>query len=353
MGRPTAGNPQEPTTKVKVPREILAEASVWVARLHGPDRSPDMERDFRAWQAQSQLHRVAFERCTDAWMLVGKVKVTTAYDSVAARNAARWGGGRQGVRWWAAGAASACVLGIAVLAGQYWWQQGLFSTDVGEQRWVMLDDGSRMLLNTDTKVRVSFDGRQRMVNVRGGEALFEVAKDAKRPFVVRVSGSEVVAVGTAFAVRFAPPAASAASEVVVTLIEGQVNVRRAVDVQADAVAPGKDVSMRAGERLRMNQPAAGDALVPATVDRPNVDQLTAWKRNEAVFDATLLRDAVAEMNRYSRTKIVLVDGLAESNLRVGGLFRTGDSDDFAHAVANLHGLRVKADAGRLELGKAQ
>ena len=257
------------------------------------------------------------------------------------------------MRWWAAGAASAGVLALALLVGQNWWQHGTFSTDVGEQRTVMLDDGSRMLLNTETEVRVSFDGRQRTVSVRGGEALFEVAKDPKRPFVVRVSGSEVVAVGTSFSVRYAPPAASAPNELTVTLIEGQVNVRRAADVGADAVAPDKAVSMQPGERLRLDQLAGSAGAASPKVDRPNVDQVTAWKRNEAVFDATVLRDAVAEMNRYSRTKIVLLDGLSDSGLRVSGLYRTGDNPGFAHAVAHLHGLKVKEDAGRLELGKAQ
>ena len=84
-----------------------------------------------------------------------------------------------------------------------------------------------------------------------------------------------------------------------------------------------------------------------------MDQVTAWKRSEAVFDATALSDAVDEMNRYSRTPIVLVDGLGRSALRVSGLFRTGDNLGFARAVAHLHGLRLKTDGGRLELGKAQ
>ncbi|MFG6432874.1 FecR family protein [Roseateles sp. LYH14W] len=353
MAGPAAGTPREPAVKQKVPREILAEASVWVSRLHGPDRSAEMERDFRAWQARSPVHRLAFERCTDAWINVGKIKVATAYDTVAAKNAARSGGGRQGARWWAAGAVSAGLLGVALFVGQNWWAQGAFRTEIGEQRAVILDDGSRMLLNTETEVRVSFDDRQRTVNVHGGEALFEVARELKRPFVVRVSGSEVVAVGTAFSVRYASPAASASRELTVTLIEGQVNVRRAAEVSADAVAPGKAVSMRAGERLRLGQGEGSAGAVPARVDRPNVDQVTAWKRNEAVFDATTLRDAVAEMNRYSRTKIVLLDGLNESGLRVSGLYRTGDNAGFAQAVAHLHGLKVRADGGRLELEKPQ
>lgn len=352
MSRLSAGDAQGTDAKQKVPREILAEAAVWVTRLHGPDRSPQMEQDFRAWQALSPAHREAFEKCTDAWVEVGKVRVTTVYETVAA-GSARWWGGRQGMRWWTAGAATAAALAVVLLVGQAWWQHGVFSTDVGEQRTVMLDDGSRMLLNTDTRVRVDFDGRQRSVDVRGGEALFEVAKDAQRPFVVRAAGSEVVAVGTAFSVRYAPAAVSASSELTVTLIEGQVNVRPAADVGSGAIAPANPISMKAGDRLRLDRPAGSVRAGAPKVDRPNVDEVTAWKRSEAVFEATALRDAVAEMNRYSRTKIVLVDGLSESDLRVSGLYRTGDNAGFALAVAHLHALKVAEKAGRLELGKAQ
>jgi transmembrane sensor len=353
MVRPSAGTSQGTDVKAKVPRELLAEAAVWVARLHGPDRSPQMERDFRVWQALSPLHREAFEKCTDAWLNVGKVNVTTAYETAGARAAARWGGGRQGVRWWAAGAASAAAIAVLLVVGQVWWQHGTFSTDIGEQRAVVLDDGSRMLLNTDTKVRVSFDGQQRTVNVRSGEAMFDVAKDPKRPFVVRVAGSEVVAIGTAFSVRYGSSVASSANELTVTLIEGQVKVRPAGEVGAEGVAPSAAVSMQAGERLRLATGTDVTKARPPMVDRPNVDQVTAWKRNETVFEATTLRDAVAEVNRYSRTKIVLLDGLNDSDLRVSGLFRTGDFAGFAQAVAHLHGLKLKEEAGRLELGKAQ
>lgn len=353
MVRPGAGTPEGAEAKPKVTREVAAEAAVWVTRLHGPDRSPQMERDFRAWQARSAAHREAFERCTDVWLDVGKIKLATAYATVTAEGRAREGRASHGMRWWAAGAATVAAMSVVLLVGRQWWTQGVFGTDVGEQRVVMLDDGSRMVLNTDTRLRVDFNDRQRTVKLSSGEAIFEVAKDTRRPFVVRVSGSEVVAVGTVFSVRYGEAAVSVPREVAVTLIEGQVNVRRASDARADAVAPDKVVAMKAGERLRLDRlPSMAGAATPR-VDRPNVEQLTAWKRSEAVFDATPMREAVAEMNRYSRTPVVLVDGLGDSSLRVSGLYRTGDNAGFARAVANLYGLKLKTEAGRLELGKAQ
>jgi transmembrane sensor len=338
----------------KVTPEIAAEAAVWVARLHGPSRTRQMEQEFRAWQAGSPAHRVAFERCTDVWQDVPRIGLATAYEALAAQRASAMPTPRRrreaAWRWITASAAAGVVAACAVLA-LVWHDENRFSTRVGEQRLVVLEDGSRMLMNTDTRLRVDFAAGQRTVAVSSGEAFFEVAKDPRRPFVVRVAGSEVVAVGTAFAVRYVP-GARAADELAVTLVEGQVNVRPAGGSAADALAPERPVLMKAGDRLLLDRPShEAAAPVAERVDRPDVERVMAWKRSETVFDDTSLADAVAEMNRYNRTPIVLLDGLASAGLRVSGLYRTSDSAGFANAVAALHGLTWRQEAGRLEIAK--
>jgi transmembrane sensor len=343
--------------KPRVTPDIAAEAAVWIARLHGPGRTNRMERECLRWQALSPAHREAFERCTDTWADVPGIKLATAYETASSSRASSAQSSRD--RWyglprWAAAVGAMGVLTVGAVLVQQWRDLGTYSTGVGEQRVVVLEDGSRVRMNTATQLHVDFEAGQRTVNVRSGEALFEVAKDALRPFVVRVAGSEVVAVGTAFSVRYTDKGSSGSDAIAVTLIEGRVDVRPAAGGRADALAPAQAVLMHAGERLKLDHSGGGAVTVTALrVDRPDVEQVTAWKRGEAVFDATALAEAVAEMNRYSRTPIVLVDGLGSSNLRVSGLYRTGDSAGFARAVAALHGLRVQETHGRLELGKAQ
>ena len=235
-----------------------------------------------------------------------------------------------------------------------WRDAGVYGTGVGEQQLVVLDDGTRMSLNTDTHVRVEFGPSLRSVNVQGGEALFEVAKDSRRPFIVRVAGSEVVAVGTVFSVRLAGKGAHGDDALAVTLVEGQITVRAASGSRANGVAPAAPLSMQAGERMRLVK-ATGVSNEPAIqqVDRPRIEQVVAWKRSQAIFDDTSLADAVAEMNRYSRTPIVLVGDATLAELRVSGLYRTGDSAGFARAVAALHGLVAREIEGRLELTSPQ
>ncbi len=332
--------------------EIAAEAAVWVARLHGPDRSTRMERECVAWQARSAAHRMAFERCTDTWQDVECVTLrtyaaATSGMSVPTVRRSTWLPARM---HWAVVLTG--LLSGALLILQPWHDLETYSTGIGEQQTVVLHDGTRMSLNTATRVRVELAPAQRTVSVESGEALFEVAKDERRPFVVRVAGTEVVALGTVFFVQLAPAVGTSGSSTAVTLIEGQVTVR-AESRDGDGGALTGSRLMAPGERVRLVKlPGFSTRGVPretTQVDRPRIDQVLAWKRNEAVFDDVALSDAMAEMNRYSRTPIVMVGGGAPSGLRVSGLFRTGDNVGFARAVAALDGLAVREYADRLEL----
>lgn len=337
--------------------EVAAEAAVWVARLHGPDRSNRMERECLAWQGRSAAHREAFERCTETWEDVPRVTLANAYASAAvgkwAPGALRGGWRPYGARWAFALAVLAMVVGGGAVF-QQWRDAGAYSTGVGEQQLVLLEDGTRMSLNTATRVRVDLSLAQRTVNVLDGEAIFEVAKDARRPFVVRVADSEVVALGTVFSVRLTPGIARTSDSLAVTLIEGQVTVRSAQGGPGSGVAPVQPVLMQPGERVRLVKAASASASGAAPqVDRPRIEQVVAWKRNEAIFDDVSLVEAVAEMNRYSRTLIVLSGDAALSGRRISGQFRTGDNAGFARAAAALHGLVVNERQGRLELATPQ
>lgn len=341
-----------PDDRARVTPEIAAEAAVWLVSLHGPDRNRAMEDEFRAWQAKSPAHREAFEKTTDAWQAVPNTQAARDHMAAKRKRPVQGAVRARGTTWrWAAAAAcmSALVVGGAVLT-QQWREQGVYATVVGEQRSVLLDDGTRMLLNTDTRLRVDYGAKQRTVEVASGEALFEVAKDAARPFVVRIAGSEVVAVGTAFSVRFiAGPKHD--DTLTVTLVEGQVNVR-ATQEGGGSLSPKETVVLKPGDRLTLDYNARGSAsVVESKLDRPNIERAMAWKRNEIAFKDTPLAGAVGEINRYSRTQVQLSPEVKQENLDVSGVFRTGDSASFANAVALLHGLRVRENNGRLELEK--
>jgi len=334
-----------------VTRKIAAEAATWIARLHGPSRSPEMEQGLREWLSRSAAHRHAFEKCTDVWQEVAGVSVADVYAGAAARslNAAL-----ADERWWARMrwplvGFMALLIAAAAFAAHRWWGVDVYATKVGEQQLVVLEDGTRISLNTDTQVRVDIDSDLRSVRVEGGEAIFEVAKDPNRPFVVRAADSEVLAIGTLFTVRLPGRSSERRDEpLAVTLIEGQISVRSVAGEAGNGMVLLTPVTMKAGERLVLGK-TRGPSIAAAVqhLDRPQLDQLVAWKRGEVVFDNVSLPEAVTEMNRYTRTPMVLIGD--SSALRVSGLYQTSDSSGFARAVASLHGLQILERAGRLEL----
>jgi transmembrane sensor len=342
--RQASAGAAEPEGPPLVPKDVAAEAAVWITRLHGGHRTPHMEQECRAWQARSAVHRLAFERCTDTWQDVASLTLAGYATATAAQelpNSRRPGRSLP----WRSSLAVALVLVVSVLALRPWSAEDAYDTGVGEQRIVVLQDGTRLSMNTSTRIRVAFAEAQRTVKVERGEALFEVAKDASRPFVVQAAGSEVVATGTAFVVQALPAAKPGEQALAVTLVEGEVVVRNAAGEGRQSERP---FVMVPGQRLRLSR--SDEAQRPATathLDRPRMDQVLAWRRGEVRFDNVSLLEAVDEMNRYDRVPIV-VSGMAGER-RVSGVVKTGDNASFAEAMASLHGLVVRNHGDRLEL----
>jgi transmembrane sensor len=142
----------------------------------------------------------------------------------------------------------------------------------------------------------------------------------------------------------------------VTLVEGKVSVASTGDKtsvpprDSSSEQPGGAVKplagpylMTPGQRLRIAK--AG----PRKLDEPHMEAVTAWRRGEVMLDDTLLSDAVAEMNRYNKSPLV-IDEAQVAHLKVSGIYHTGDSGGFAAAVANLYGLHVTESANGIHLG---
>jgi len=304
-----------------------------------------MEQECLLWQRRSSAHRLAFERCTDVWQGAAGVTLSTYAAALEPRPARLSAGFALRVA-----SLGAVLAATAVLVLRLWFSASAFETGIGEQRVVVLSDGSRVSLNTSTRLRVNFSGSQRSVQILDGEALFEVARDAHRPFVVQAANSEVVATGTEFIVRAAPDVRGAGKALTVTLIEGHVIVRDAQQGQTPALA--KPVAMAPGDRLQVQQPvshAAGGPSRQVRLDRSGLEAALAWKRGEVVFDDVSLGDAAAEMNRYSAVPIIVANRAAQRGSKVSGVFRVGDNLGFARAAARLHGLRVVEAPDRIDI----
>jgi transmembrane sensor len=304
---------------------IHAEAAVWVERLHGPDRDTNLEASVRRWMAEDRRHAEALECLTDAWQQNGNIPWHPLEQVSESER------GRKRMRTTGAALAGMAALCAALAWTIYLLRDDTLATGPSEQRIVDLTDGSQVTLNANSRVVVQYSDRVRKITLATGEALFDVAKDRSRPFVVVAGHRKVIAMGTAFEVRREEPAGSIFA---VTLVEGHVAIEPISSPDALPNASGNGVTLlNPGERLRF----AGASN--QSLDSPSIEGVTAWRRGQLIFDDTSLGEAAAEFNRYG-TRQLAVDGTAAQSLRVGGVFKISDPYSFAQSMAGTYHLQI-------------
>lgn len=213
--------------------------------------------------------------------------------------------------------AATVVAGAATATWRYARDVELYRTRLGERRVVTLADGSRIHLNTASTVEVAMEERRRRVHLVQGEALFEVAHDPARPFLVDAGSARLRAVGTAFNVRIRE------SLVELTVTEGVVAVGQNGNLVRETTTPhivaGDGAVIRSG------------AVAPTVLNADLLRQRTAWQDGVIELDGETLPQAVEEFNRYRKRPIIVGDPRL-ANLRVGGRFEVDEADKFLTAL---------------------
>ena len=305
----------ENTTRVGS-ADIEAAAAIWLQRRYYWDWSHADQDAFDAWITASTAHEVAYLRLKAGYRHTERLVALRA-----PRMEGRWSARLLRL----AGAVSAVVI-VGVAAMFYFTrpQDVTYTTAVGEHRTVMLADGSRVELNTDTVLRIRGGAVQRTTTLEHGEAYFQIRHDAAHPFVIAVAGHLVTDLGTKFLIR------SDAAKLEVTLMEGRARV------DADGASRDRSVTLLPGDD------------VVATAHSMSVTQKTAqeqesklsWRRGVLIFSHAALADAANEYNRYNRDKIV-VEGRIATALKVDGTLPTDDPQAFAEIAQDILHLHVE------------
>jgi transmembrane sensor len=356
-------------------------AADWIIqRDHGLTAA--QEAELARWLAADGRHAAVFAALDATWNLMGEAP---AASSVAPGREERR---QRSVAWIPIGLAAAA----AVVFGFFWssppayfsaGSNAMFATSattkIGGFRTLDMPDGSVVQLNTDSRVDVQFTRAERRVRLSRGEAHFTVAKDSARPFFVTAGDIEMRAVGTAFNVRLH----AATVEVLVT--EGSVQVaapdarseeqgapRRAGGLELAETEAGRtqgagpEVLPRPGLRLaaageavaapplltagqRIVVPLAPRSLVLALpeiapVEPQAIKQALAWQQRRLDFESMPLPGMVAEINRYNRHKLVIVDSSLEAH-RFGGSFPAGDYETFVRLLEANFGVIAERRRG--------
>jgi transmembrane sensor len=314
------------------------DAAAWVARLGSDQRTRADDEAFEAWLAADPAHAATYAEHAELWEGVGalagdaEARAALLGGEVTALPPPRPVVSRRAVM---AGFGTAAAASLAIIAApQIDRLRGVYRTAKGQQRQVILADGSQLMLDTDSRIDVTFSDADRRIVLEKGRAHFKVARDAARPFRVFVGDDEVRAIGTAFDVR------KDRGGTKVTLEEGAVAVYRATDRREGAVRAPSAV-LKPGQQARLT-PAQ-----PVQVAAIDLSREQAWRFGRMVLDNAPLGEAVEDLNRYGGRRVVLADP-ALADVKVSGVFHTRDPDAFVEAITAAFPVRL-AEETRGEL----
>jgi transmembrane sensor len=309
-------------------QQVDDQAAHWAA-LRDLGLSPEQQEAFELWLKADTRHLGAYARAEGALIRVERTRgclgefATTPKPSMFSRRRLVLSGGL------AAGFAAAGVFGFGL------WQRSrhlIYRTGKGEVREILLADGSMVKLNTNSAVEVRYTETVRNIQLLRGEALFDVAKNKARPFVVQANDTLVRAVGTAFTVSLLPE-----KPVSVLVKEGVVEMKRA----SAATAP---VRVRANNRAI----APSDApITTAPIAESKLERDLAWEYGRLAFDDQTLQDAANEYARYSDIHIVVDPAVA--NKTITGSFVSNDPIGFARHAATLLDLQVEVNGSEVKI----
>jgi transmembrane sensor len=310
------------------------QAFEWVARKLARGLSAPESTEFDAWYAADVRHQGAYAR---AMAITNAINLANAPQSLSPEGPAAVdrASGRRG--WMKVGAMAAClVAAVGAASLTVLREDQVLTTAKGEFRKVPLQDTSIATINSGSRIEVAFTKSERTVNLRKGEAWFEVAKDKTKPFVVEAGDARVKAVGTAFSVRrFANGA-----EVLVT--EGTVEVW----------GKGRSAQRRlltAGDRAFLAQNASAITVSRQPVE---VNRKLAWREGKVILKNQTLNEAVADFNRYSPKTIVIVDA-ALRDKRLFGQYKLDAPELFAQDVSTVLDVPIDITADTIFIGREE
>jgi transmembrane sensor len=228
---------------------------------------------------------------------------------------------------------------LALAVGALWWAHDgqllgipkTYRTAHGEQRIERLPDGSLLRLDTDSEATVRYSGRERLVEIKGGQALLEVVHESQRRFRVAAGAAGAIAVGTEFDVY------RKLDSVEFTVAQGAIAVFTGSPswLSDRGSVPADVLRVATGQQVRIDSGSASPEPVAV-----NLDQALAWLQHKIVFEHRPLGEVAAEFNRYGSIPVEIDDEELQL-LPVSGMFDAGDTESFVVFLQRLPGVKVE------------
>jgi len=329
---------------------VEAEAAQWIVRLDGdhPPKEEDLA-ELKEWLNRSPAHRQALADMARFWSNNVLTELSIPLDK------SQPGAGKNSDSRVKLAAASLTAVAASIVAVIFfatsWFaidtDDSLYVTALGQQRDVVLDDGSSVHLNTNTQIDIAYSKAFRDIHLLQGEAYFNVAKDPSRPFRVYVGNSRVEAVGTAFSIY----QKGRSADVIVT--EGVVAVSTMPPQENNLLtrqpgsgvldgAGGGSALLTKGQKTTLKLDETDQVVVKEieNIKDPQLETSLAWRQGYIAFKGESLKQVVEEISRYTPVTIDISDPEIEG-IQIGGQLRIGDTESMLAALESNFGLEIK------------
>jgi transmembrane sensor len=313
--------------------EAEREASGWIVRIKAHDVTEREREEFEAWRSASPEHAKAYARMERTWSLVAGMK------HLKGRAAANDAG--PGRRSWKAPAIAIAASALLAIGAYAWFARQPdtitaqnVETAPGELRTVALADGSTIQFSGGSKASLEVTGSERRVELNAGSALFDVAHDPERPFVVQTPRGDIRVLGTFFVIRVSE------THVRTTVLRGSVSGAAERTGLLSVLGPRETVTAAANQEIVLNEEGAEVVPIAAEV----IPRRLAWQEHMLAFDGETLNEAIAEVSRQTGWQFELADPeLGE--MRVGG-YVAADPEAFIELVSSSLGLEARREGER-------
>lgn len=340
-------------------RTIDLEASQWLGRLDAdePLQKEELE-SLREWLARSPAHRQALTSLNAFWannvlteLIVppGRNEGLIRFLSFRVFNIKGWNGALVTLSLIAF-----LSLTLFITSAPEFETNGLYVTAVGQQKNLILDDGSTVLLNTNSQIRVEYNDKFRNIHLLQGEAHFDVSKNPERPFRVYAGAGRVQALGTAFTIHIQQ------NDVKVLVTEGRIALAslggsvletgeqdtdhdqdpfvHTISRDLGVLDAGQAVSLEVLEGLYVDQLELRAGI--EFIEEDEIDRLESWREGFLVFSGESLEQVVSEICRYTTLSIEIADPDLKQ-LQIGGRFKVGDVENMFAALEANFGIQAE------------
>lgn len=315
---------------------MAAQAAQWLVRMSSDDEGERRRARtaFEDWKRADPRHAAA---AAGMERLLGQVQTVRDNGSSGAGNAAlaaaltKQGKGGRRIKAYAAALALICTLAAPGWLALHAYPPSYLLADVrvGTGKWKtqILEDGTRITLNSASAVNLRYDATRRAIELIQGEILVDVAKDSTRPFLIETRDGSMRALGTRFVVS------READSTVLSVLESTVTVQTADQRRAKLV---DSTRVEAGQAVRIR----ADGVGPLTaIDPRSVDD--AWQQHRLFVNEQPLSEVLDTLSRY-RTGLIQYDAAAIGHIRISAVLPLDDTDRALQLLAaNLPGLRVR------------